>query len=182
VTTLNLIIHYHQTSKTITMKIIPLLQQEFKHEAQTTRKFINLIPEDKFNWKPHEKSMSMKDLAVHIAEITAWPQMALNTEEMDFADGYEPTPVNSPEELLTLFEESATKGKNALEDAEEEDLEPKWTMRDGDQVLMVMNKYEVIRHSLNQTTHHRAQLGVYFRQLDIAVPGSYGPSADDQSF
>lgn len=164
------------------MKIIPLLQQEFEHEAQTTHKFLKLVPADKFNWKPHEKSMSLKDLAVHIAEITAWPDMALNTDVFDFADGYEPTPVSSTQELLEVFEESVKKGKNALNEAEEKDLEPDWTMRNGDQVLMAMNKYQVIRHSLNQTTHHRAQLGVYLRLMDIAIPGSYGPSADDTDF
>ena len=164
------------------MDIIPLLKKEFEQEAQTTRKFLSLVAKDKFDWKPHEKNMTLKQLAVHIAEIAAWPEMALRTEELDFADGYEPTPVSSTDELLTLFEASVRKGKEALNEAKEEDLLPDWTMRNGEQVLMVMTKYEVIRHSLNQTTHHRAQLGMYLRLLDIAIPGSYGPSADEQDF
>ena len=164
------------------MDILPLVKKEFEQEAQTTRAFLALVPEDKLAWKPHEKSMTMKQLAVHIAEIAAWPEMALHTEEMNFADGYEPAEVDGSDELLKLFEASVRKAKKALNEANEEDLLPDWTMRNGDQVLMVMTKYEVIRHSLNQTTHHRAQLGVYLRLLDIAIPGTYGPSADDHDF
>lgn len=164
------------------MKMIPVLKQEFEQEAAITRKFLPPIPEDKFDWKPHEKSMTMESLAIHIAEIPAWVDMAFNTEELDFADGYEPTKINGSEGLMNLFEESVQKGKDAFAEATEDDLLPEWTMRNGDQVLMVMSKYEVIRHALNQTTHHRAQLGVYLRLLDIAIPGSYGPSADDTDF
>lgn len=162
------------------MDIISILQQEFEQEAAITRKFLPLIPEDKFDWKPHEKNMTLKQLAVHIAEIPQWAEMALTTDGMDFADGYEPTPIKSREGLMNLFEESVQKGKEALANADEEDLEPDWTMRNGDQVLMTMSKYEVIRHSLNQTKHHRAQLGMYLRLLDIPIPGTYGPSADEQ--
>lgn len=164
------------------MKMIPVLKQEFEQEAAITRKFLPLIPEDKFDWKPHEKSMSLKELSVHIAEIPAWVDMAFNTDEVDFANGYEPTPVQGSEGLMNLFEESVQKGKDAFAEANEDDLKPEWTMRNGDQVLMTMTKYEVIRHSLNQTTHHRAQLGVCLRLLSIPIPGSYGPSADEQNF
>jgi uncharacterized damage-inducible protein DinB len=165
------------------MNVIPLLQKEFNQEAEITRKFLERVPIDKFDWKPHEKSMSLQNLVVHIAELLWWAEMALSTKELDFAEmDYTPTPVSNQEELLALFEESYDKGKQALNEADEEDLLPEWTMRNGDQVLMVMTKYEVIRHSLDQTTHHRAQLGVYLRLLDIPVPASYGPTADEQSF
>lgn len=164
------------------MKLIPILQQEFEQEAAITRKFMPLVPQDKFDWQPHNKNMTLKQLAVHIAEIPQWAEMALTTEGMDFADGYEPTPIKSVDGLMNLFEESVQKGKEALQKADEEDLKTDWVMRNGDQVLMTMSKYEMIRHSLNQTTHHRAQLGMYLRLLDIPIPGSYGPSADDQNF
>jgi len=165
------------------MDIIPLLLKEFEQEAETTRKFLNLVPADKFNWKPHKKSMPLKRLSVHIAELPSWTSMALNTDELNFDEsGYDPTPVKDSEELLQLFEESFEKGKTSLHEANEEDLWPTWTMRNGDQILREMTKYEVIRHSFSQTTHHRAQLGVYLRLLDIPIPGSYGPSADNQSF
>lgn len=164
------------------MELIPIFKKELKQEAETTRKFLNLVPDDKFDWKPHEKSMSMKELTVHIAEIPGWIETALTTSVMDFADGYEPTPVENTGELLELLDGSVQKSKAALDEAEEEDMLPDWTMRNGDQVLMVMPKHEIIRHSLSQLTHHRAQLGVYLRLLDIPIPGSYGPSADEQSF
>lgn len=164
------------------MKLIPLFFKELKQEAQTTRKFLKRVPEDKFDWKPHEKSMSLKELTVHIAEIPGWIETALNKDVLDFADGYVPTPVENSDDLLELLEESVQKSNAALNDADEEDLLPDWTMRNGDQVLMVMPKHAVIRHSLSQLTHHRAQLGVYLRLLDIPIPGSYGPSADEQVF
>lgn len=165
------------------MKIVPLLLKEMDQEAQTTRKFLERVPVDKFGWKPHEKSMSLQNLVVHIAELPGWVDMGLSTEEMDFATSpYQPTPVSDSKELLTLFEESYEKGKSALQQASEEDLAKEWTLRNGDQVISTMTKYEVIRHSFAQTTHHRAQLGVYLRLLDIPIPGSYGPSADEPSF
>ena len=164
------------------MKMIPILKKEFEQEAAITRKFLPLVPEEKFGWKPHEKNMTLKELAVHIAEIPAWVDMAFNTDELNFADGYEPTEVKSTEGLMNLFEESVQKGNGALDNADEEDLKLNWIMRNGDQIIMEMTKYEMIRVSLNQTTHHRAQLGMYLRLLDIPIPGSYGPSADDQDF
>lgn len=164
------------------MDMIPLFYNELDQEAETTRKFLTLVTDDKFDWKPHEKSMSLKELSVHIGEIPGWIDTALSKDVLDFADGYEPAPVQNSDDLLELLEQSVKRSKAALDKADEDDLLPDWTMRNGDQVLMVMPKHEVIRHSLNQLTHHRAQLGVYLRQLDIPIPGSYGPSADEQGF
>lgn len=165
------------------MDIIPLLLKEMEAEAVTTRKMLALIPTDKLGWKPHEKSMSMESLAVHIAELPSWVSMALTTSELDFAAmDYKPTPIADAKELLPLFETSFTSGHEALQSAKEEDLLPSWTMRSGDKIHAVMTKYEVIRHAFSQTTHHRAQLGVYLRLLNIPIPGSYGPSADEMNF
>lgn len=165
------------------MEIIPLLLKEIGQEAQTTRKMLKLVPAHKFDYKPHEKSMTMKQLSVHIAELPSWVSMGLNTSELDFAASpYEPATVNNNEELLALLEKSLEEAKSSLSAAKEEDLLPEWTMRMGDKVLTVLTKYEVIRHAFSQTTHHRAQLGVYLRLLNIPIPGSYGPSADDMSF
>ncbi len=163
------------------MQIIPLLLKELEDEVTILRKFLVQVPTDKLNWRPHEKSMSMQMLAVHLAEIPAWVDMALTTTELDFAKTpYEPTPVKNTKELLDVLEESFKKGKTTLSNAREEDLLPNWTMRSGDQVFQVFTKYEVIRHALGQMIHHRAQLGVYFRLLEIAVPPSFGPTADVQ--
>lgn len=165
------------------MSIIELLLKEMEAEAGTTRKMLSRVPADNWTWKPHEKSMPMNQLAVHIAELPGWVTMGLNTSELDFAAGdYKPTKVASPTELLELFEKSLAQGRSSLQQATEVDLEKSWTMRSGDHVHFTMNKYEVIRHAFSQTIHHRAQLGVYLRLLNIPIPGSYGPSADDTAF
>lgn len=109
--------------------------------------------------------------------------MGLHTDGIDFAAApYKPTQVSSTEELLQIFEKALAGGRAALENATEDNLLPTWTLRTGERVHAVMTKYEVIRHAFSQTTHHRAQLGVYLRLLHIAIPGSYGPSADEMNF
>jgi len=165
------------------MQIIPMLLKELEYEVQVSRKMLALVPADKFDWKPHPKSTSMKNLAIHIAELPSWITLGLNTTELDFATSpYEPSPVTNTGEILDLLEKSMESGKDSLTKAKEEDLLPSWTLRNGEQVYAVMAKHELMRHSLNQITHHRAQLGVYLRILDIPIPGSYGPSADDMNF
>ena len=165
------------------MQILPLLLKEFDSEAIITKKFLERVPADKFSWKPHEKSMTLQNLTVHLAELPHWVSMAFNTSELDFGTmDYKPTVVSSTSELVALFQKSLAEGRNSLTNAKEEDLLPIWTMRNGEQIYAKMTKYEVIRHSLNQTTHHRAQLGVNLRLLNIPIPGSYGPSADEMTF
>jgi uncharacterized damage-inducible protein DinB len=162
------------------MKVIPLLLKEMEHESQTTHKMLERVPADKFEWQPHPKSMTMKQLTVHIAELPSWVAMGLSTTELDFATSpYKPTPVASTEDLLALLDKSLKEGRTSLQNATEDDLLPSWTMRNGEQIYSVMTKYELIRHVFSQITHHRAQLGVYLRLLDIPIPGSYGPSADE---
>jgi uncharacterized damage-inducible protein DinB len=165
------------------MNVIPFLIKELEQEAKTTRKFLKLVNPDKFQWKPHEKSMSMKNLAVHIAEIPAWVDMAVNKDELDFAaNSYKPTEVKTADDLVNLLNQSEEKALAALQKINEDDLLQTWTLRNGDTILMSMTRYEMIRHAYSQTIHHRAQLGVYLRLLDIPIPGSYGPSADEQIF
>lgn len=152
-------------------------------EAATTRKMLSRVPADKWDWKPHEKSMNLKALVVHLAELPAWVSLGLNTSELDFAAApYNPAQVDDTAALVQLFEKSFAEGHAALEKATEKDLEPTWTMRSGDHIHGVMTKYELIRHAFSQTVHHRAQLGVYLRLMNIPIPGSYGPSADEPNF
>jgi uncharacterized damage-inducible protein DinB len=160
--------------------LIPLLLQEIEQEASSTRKMLTLVPDDKHDWKPHEKSMSMKQLAVHIAEIPEWVQLAVETESIDFAKGYAPTPCNNNAELMGIFENALKSGIEALGKANDELLiNGTWSMHMGDHHIATLSKYETVRHSISQTIHHRAQLGVYLRLLNIPIPGTYGPSADD---
>jgi len=165
------------------VEIIPLLLKELDMEAVTTRKMLERVPDDKFDWKPHEKSMSMLQLSTHVADLPSWVSMGLNTTEMDFTTAaYTPKVVNSTADLLKIFEKSVESGKSALSEATEEDLLPTWTLRTAEHIHGVYTKYELIRHSFSQTVHHRAQLGVYLRLLQIPIPGSYGPSADEMDF
>lgn len=161
------------------MNIIENLIDELKREAKVTEKFLALTPIDKFTWKPHEKSMDMKALTTHIAELPGWIDLVINTEGIDFAKGYVPTPVESVEDLLRVHKENLEKSVLALQNMDLSVFDQNWTMRMGDHVIDSSSKWSNIRHSYSQTTHHRAQLGVYFRLLDIPLPASYGPSADD---
>lgn len=163
--------------------MINMLLKEMDKEAITTRKMLERVPNDKYDWKPHEKSMTIRRLATHIAELPSWVSMTLTTNELDFANNpYQPVPINNNEELLAYFERSYAEGRAELEKATDKDLEPDWTLRNGDQIYSVESKGDVIRMSYNQIVHHRAQLGVFLRLLNVPIPGSYGPSADEMNF
>jgi uncharacterized damage-inducible protein DinB len=109
--------------------------------------------------------------------------MTLNTDELDFAKSeYKQEPIQNTEELMDYFEKCLVKGREVLKNGKEIDLEKQWTLRNGEQIYSTSPKRDVIRMSLSQIIHHRAQLGVYLRLLNIPIPGSYGPSADDMSF
>lgn len=165
------------------MNIIELLKKELEQEALTTRKFLAIVPLEKGDWAPHEKSMKLKDLAVHLADLPSWVKMGLETDELDFATSpYNPPTVSTNQELLDFFEHNQTNSLQSLSTAKEADLTNRWVLRTGENIHADMNKYGIIRMALLQTTHHRAQLGVYLRLLNIPIPGSYGPSADEATF
>jgi len=161
-------------------QLIPMLLKEMENEAKTTRKMLACIPADKYDWKPHAKSMSIRQLATHIAELPLWVTMSLTTEGLDFqANPYVQEKVDTNEEMMIYFEASLANGKAQLEKANEDLLEERWVLRSGEHILSESSKGEVIRMTYNQIVHHRAQLGVNLRLLDVAIPGSYGPSADE---
>ena len=164
------------------MNTLSQLKQELQQEYQTTKKFLENFPDGKNDYAPHEKSMKLMQLATHVAEIFSWPDFIIKTSVLDFAAGdYQPTFLDTKDQLLQKLEEDYQKSVTTLNEISEEKLNENWQMKMGEQVLSDWSKYEAIRHSLNQITHHRAQLGVYYRLLEIPVPGSYGPSADEQS-
>ncbi len=173
-----------QTAPATATALINLLLKEADTEAATTRKFLALVPANQPDFKPHSKSMSMHDLAVHLAELPSWMTLGIATDGIDFATmDYTPTAWSSTEDLLRIFETSLASGRSSLEGASEETLlNGTWTMRHGEHVIDTLSKYEIVRVSLAQTIHHRAQLGVYLRMLDIPIPGSYGPTADYAGF
>ncbi|WP_448636371.1 DinB family protein [Pedobacter panaciterrae] len=165
------------------MSRIKMYLKELEQEALTTRKMLQRVPTDKFEWQPHEKSMTIKRLATHIAELPTWITMAIKTDELDFADNpYQPADVNTTEELLAYFESSLVDGRSELKEENESLLDKDWTLRNGQQIYSVEPKADVIRMSINQIIHHRAQLGVFLRLLNIPIPGSFGPSADEMDF
>lgn len=160
------------------------LLKELEKEALTTRKILDRVPDGNYDWKPHEKSMSIRQLATHVAEIPGWLPLILNSDEMDFTKmEYKPASINNQQELNAHFEKSLVDGRTALSAATDDKLvNETWTMRSGDIIHSADSRLENVRHCFCQIVHHRAQLGVYLRLLNIPLPGSYGPSADDNTF
>ena len=163
------------------MTIAQQMLAELQAEGITTRKMLALFPFEKSDYKPHEKSMPMGNLARHIAEIYGWAKECVQDDELDFAKpNFVPEALTSTEELLALFDKRLATSKEILEKTADEEMAKPWTMRSGETVYFTMPKTQVMRTwVLNHSVHHRAQLGVYLRMLDIAIPGSYGPSADE---
>lgn len=162
------------------MTISDLLSGEVEQEFANTRKMLERVPADKFDWSPHEKSMSVKQLATHIANLASFAGMMLTTNELDFATVTQPE-INSTEDLLKLHDKGVESTKSAIKSAKEEDYDKEFVFRVGDNVFMKMPVKDFIRKmALSHIYHHRAQLGVYLRLLDVPIPGMYGPSADDK--
>lgn len=154
---------------------------EFDHEFATLRTALERVPEDKLDYQPHEKSMTMGRLAGHLAEVADWMAVTIDTDELDFEKGeWEPYTMTNRADMLARFDASVAKARESLSGASDEALMQPWTMRSGETVHMTMPKVAVIRSFvMNHMVHHRAQLGVYFRLNDIPVPETYGPSADE---
>jgi uncharacterized damage-inducible protein DinB len=155
--------------------------KELEHEAGQTRKMLQRVPMDQKDWKPHEKSMALGRLATHIAELPRWITMTLNTDELDLLHpNWKTSKITTTEELVALHDESIREAVEALKKASDETMMNKWTLRRGEAVFFTMPRISVVRTmSMNHILHHRGQLSVFLRLLNIAVPGMYGPSADD---
>ena len=164
------------------MDTLKQLREEFTEEYQTTKKFLDRFPDERAEYSPHPKSTKMMPLAKHLVEIFGWTPLILQTGNLDFSEPHESPQINNRADLQRALETNYNTTLTSLQTAEERDLEPNWSISMGDQKLAEWNKYGAIRHALNQITHHRAQLGTYYRQLDIDLPSSYGPSADHQGF
>lgn len=165
------------------MSITQALIKEIEQESKSTRSLLERIPADKYDWKPHEKSMSMKSLAKHIADLAGMTAAAVKTEFLDFMESNGPkVEINSNEDLLNHFDQGTKATLDALNSINDANLDEIWTMRAGDHIIMEAPRKAAIRSmGLNHLYHHRAQLGVYLRLLDVSIPGMYGPSADDRA-
>lgn len=161
---------------TTTQKFLAELEQE----SVNTQKMFAAVPTDKLGWKPHPKSMSMRDLVTHIGEIPGWIKITVETDGLDVQTNEPRVEITDQESLQAYFRKELANGREALQHATDKGLEATWTMSYGDRVISVRPKEDVIRMCLSQIIHHRAQLGVYLRLLDVPIPGSYGPSADEK--
>lgn len=155
---------------------------ELKQESASSKKILERVPIESASWKPHEKSMTIGRLATHIAENSIWIANILSTDEIDFASmTFDPYTAKSSEELLDIFQKNIDRSMAALEAASDEDFDKIWTVKNGGQVISSLPKKECIRGwAFNHICHHRGQLTVFLRLLDVPVPGIYGPSADER--
>ena len=164
------------------MKLIDSLITEFEREAQTTRKHLERLPNDKLDWRPHEKSFTAGALASHITDCLGWTVAIFNQDELNFDPAtYKPYLATSVTDLLKTFDDNVAKGRQALASATEDKLETNWTMKIMGRVQLEKPRFAVFRDfALSHVIHHRGQFSVYLRMLNVPVPGSYGPSADEQ--
>lgn len=156
---------------------------ELQMEAASTRKLLSCIPEGKNDWKPHEKSMSLGRMAAHVAELHNWITVTMTTTELNLQTReYKPFMPDTNAELLAFMDEKVAAAVEALQNASTEEFTKPWTFRNGEHIIFTMPKAAVVRSfALNHLIHHRGQLSVYLRLLDVAIPGMYGPSADDNA-
>lgn len=163
--------------------ISEMILPEFDQEMANTRKLLELVPEGKQDYKPHEKSMSLGRLASHTAEIPGWVADTLQKEVLELNAGQQPYLAKSREELLEKFDKDVAQARDVIAGASDDDLHKTWTMKFDGQTIISMPRTAVLRSFImNHLIHHRAQLGVYLRLNDIEFPGMYGPSADEMKF
>jgi uncharacterized damage-inducible protein DinB len=168
-----------------TMKITELLLEELDREAVGIRKALESVPEGKNDWKPHEKSMPLGNLATIVATIPAWLDMVVNMDELDInppgGAKFKPQPWKTRKDLLEQFEASLKKGREVLlKTTDERLMNTKWRMLNGGKLVSEQQRYAAVRDGvLNHMAHHRGQLTVYLRLNEKKVPAIYGPSADE---
>ncbi|HLO80920.1 MAG TPA: DinB family protein [Chitinophagaceae bacterium] len=154
---------------------------EFEAEIPATRKCLERIPEKLFDWKPHEKSMTLGYLTVLVAEIPKWISTMIKTREINF-HSFDHQQPKTTDEMLKYFDENVSTVKQSFQSLAPEDLDKHFVLRNGDQILIDSPLVDNISETLNHWVHHRGQLTVYMRLNDILVPSIYGPSADDKTF
>lgn len=169
------------TGTAMSSNLAAALIGELQQEAATTRKCLERIPSELFDYKPHEKSMTFGRLAVHVAEMVAWATETVNKTELDFATAdYKPFEPQTTEELVAYADKVVAEAIEALKNTSDEAMMENWTLRNGEAVYFTMPRIQVLRGMVfNHIIHHRGQLSVYMRLNDIPVPALYGPSADE---
>ena len=164
------------------MLISELLVTEWDQEGANTRKALERVPAEKWDWKPHPKSGTLGWMASHIATLPNFAVTTIKTSEYEIDGGQRPK-VDGHSRLLPVFDEQLKQAREALASVTDEQLREIWTLKWKGQVMFAMPKYNVVRGMcFNHIVHHRAQLTMYLRTLDIPVPSLYGPSADEKNF
>ena len=164
------------------MAIADALLPEFDHEMTVTRKLLERIPEDKFDWKPHDKSMSLGQLAQHVATIPVWGAVTLNQTEFDVGADQRPAMMTKRADLLAAFDKNVSDARAALVGRGDGELMAPWALKRGGQTIFSMPRAAVWRSFvMSHLIHHRAQLGVYCRMHNVPLPAMYGQSADEGS-
>ena len=159
------------------------LLPEFDEEMKNTRKLLECVPDGQFSFQPHPKSMTVARLASHVAELPSWAIMTLDQEVLDIQPPFKPTIAGSRAELLEIFDKGSAGARERIAAASDEHWAKIWTFKYEGKTIMSMPRSAVIRSTvLNHLIHHRAQLGVSLRLLEVKIPGMYGPSADEQKF
>ena len=153
-------------------------------ELATTRRVLDRVPGDRLDWRPHEKSMTLGGLATHVANLLRFWQVTLTTDGMDMMAVRPPSdPPTTKEAILDLFDRNADALRALADAATDADLSADWSMRMGDKTLSTDPRHLVARRwGMSHIVHHRGQLSVYLRLLDVAVPSIYGPTADEKGF
>jgi hypothetical protein len=164
-----------------TTPVTQLLYGDLESELAITRRTLARYPEGNEHWRPHEKSTPLGRLAVHVATLPDFARTILESDELDFAkQPWSPRPFRTAADLVAIFDESVRQMWPAVNAASFDVLNKSWTMRAGPQVILEGKRAPLIRQMMvNHIVHHRAQLGVYYRMLGVAVPAVYGPSADE---
>jgi len=155
---------------------------ELKHESTLTKKILERVPLDRKEWKPHEKSMTLGRLATHVAQTPHWISDIIHIDDFDFSTrSFNPITAESQEKLMKIFQETLDNAFADLDKMSDEDLNKKWIVRMGEKIMYDTPKKVAIRGwAYSHMIHHRGQLSVYLRLLDVPVPGMYGPSADEK--
>lgn len=154
---------------------------EFEQEMANTRKILACVPDALFAWKPHAKSMALGRLASHVAEMPLWAEHTINLDRLAISPEDKPFNAASNAELLTTFDHNVAVARLAIAGATDDHLSKIWELVYGGHVIISMARVTILRGMvMNHMIHHRGQLGVYLRLQDIAIPGMYGPSADEK--
>jgi uncharacterized damage-inducible protein DinB len=163
------------------MKISESLLPEFDHEIATARRVLERVPEDKFGWTPHEKSMTLGRLANHVAELPFFALSAASSDSMDFSKGdYKPLDAANRQQLLEAFDKIAADARAAIAGMSDADMMKPWTLMMDGKAVVTLPKIGLLRSiMMNHLIHHRGQLSVYLRLAGATVPSIYGPSADE---